>query len=202
MPYHQPTRSAQAYQARIEIKKSVFIALAKRITNRSEAMNWLAEIQTAYRDARHHCWAYVIGDPSNATHAGTGDDGEPSGTAGKPILNVLTHKNIGNTMLIVVRYFGGIKLGAGGLTRAYGQAAQAVCQAMVLEDWIEQRLVSLRGSFEHEHPLRYLIEKHQGQWLDTHYGTDVTLTAQLPQHTYAAFLADLQGMGVTPLDEE
>jgi len=111
-------------QAEIEIKKSRFIGLAKQINDREQGMLWLAKVKATYPDARHHCWAYLLGNPSCATNAGMGDDGEPSGTAGKPILNVLQHKGVGDIMLIVVRYFGGIKLGAGGLNRTYGQAAQ------------------------------------------------------------------------------
>ena len=92
MSYSIPTELAQA---EIEIKKSRFIAFAKGIQTRAEGMTWLEEMKVAYPDARHHCWAYILGDPVCATNAGMGDDGEPSGTAGKPILNVLQHKGVG-----------------------------------------------------------------------------------------------------------
>lgn len=102
-----------------KLKKSEFIAYAYPVTSRGQAMFHVEQLREQYPDARHFCWAYIIGDPDNTTSAGFDDDGEPSGTAGRPILNVLQHKSIGNVIVIVVRYFGGIKLGAGGLTRAY-----------------------------------------------------------------------------------
>ncbi|WEJ62649.1 IMPACT family protein [Thiomicrorhabdus lithotrophica] len=92
MSYPIPT---QQTVAEIEIKKSRFIAYARGIDSRSEGMAWLDEIKAQYPDARHHCWAYLIGNPACAANAGMGDDGEPSGTAGKPILNVLNHKGVG-----------------------------------------------------------------------------------------------------------
>lgn len=98
---------AERTRAEIEIKKSRFIAYAQQVETREQGMQWLAEIKQQYPDARHHCWAYLIGNPSCASNAGMGDDGEPSGTAGKPILNVLQHKGVMDIMVIVVRYFGG-----------------------------------------------------------------------------------------------
>ena len=92
MSYPIPT---QQTVAEIEIKKSRFIAYATHITSREAGMAWLADIKAQFPDARHHCWAYQIGNPNCATNAGMGDDGEPSGTAGKPILNVLQHKGVG-----------------------------------------------------------------------------------------------------------
>jgi putative IMPACT (imprinted ancient) family translation regulator len=86
---------AERARAEIEIKKSRFIAYADYVESREQAMQMLAELKATYPDARHHCWAYLLGDPSCASNAGMGDDGEPSGTAGKPILNVLQHKDVG-----------------------------------------------------------------------------------------------------------
>ena len=102
-------------EAIYEIKKRIF-GFAYPISTREQAMSHVQNLRTRYLDARHHCYGYIIGDPHNTTSAGFDDDGEPNGTAGRPILSVLQHKAIGNCIIIVVRYFGGIKLGAGGLT--------------------------------------------------------------------------------------
>lgn len=92
--------------ARLEIKKSEFIAHAYPVSSREQAMFHVEQLREQYPDARHWCWAYIIGDPDNTTSAGFDDDGEPNGTAGRPILGVLQHKSIGNVIIVVVRYFG------------------------------------------------------------------------------------------------
>ncbi|CAG0912002.1 unnamed protein product, partial [Cyprideis torosa] len=106
---------ASRVEHELVVNKSRFIAWIAPASDREQAMALLDEARLAYPDARHHCWAYVLGNPSNAASAAANDDGEPAGTAGKPILNVIQHKAIGNIMVVVIRYFGGIKLGAGGL---------------------------------------------------------------------------------------
>ncbi|HHT00323.1 MAG TPA: YigZ family protein [Thiomicrospira sp.] len=191
--YSIPAKQAQA---EIEIKKSRFIAYAKGIETRAEGMAWLEEIKTQYPDARHHCWAYLIGNPSCAANAGMGDDGEPSGTAGKPILNVLNHKDIGDVMVIVVRYFGGIKLGAGGLTRAYGQAAQAVMEVLPVEQQIEMAMVSLSCDFSQEQQVRHLIGVAEGNLLNINYQQTVIIEAAIPLNNRESFQQSLLAMSI------
>lgn len=105
----------------IEIKKSKFISMYFKVFTVNEAVNILKNISDNYSDATHICFAYKI---DNEIHCF--DDGEPSGTAGKPILNVILKKDLTNILVVVIRYFGGIKLGAGGLTRAYTEATTKV----------------------------------------------------------------------------
>lgn len=181
-------------RADITIKKSEFLAFAYRVTSRDEVTARLAELKNEFPDARHHCMGYIIGDPSNTTSAGFDDDGEPSGTAGKPILNVLQHKNIGNCCIIVVRYFGGIKLGAGGLTRAYAQSAQAVIDALPLQAHVPLAHVIISTDFAHEAQVRHFTEKHQGSIVDISYTEDVSLTISLPAHQVTAFEQSLGGL--------
>lgn len=178
-------------RAEYEIKKSRFIAYASHITTREEGMAWLAEIKLKYPDARHHCWAYQLGDPNCATNAGMGDDGEPSGTAGKPILNVLQHKKIGDLMVIIVRYFGGIKLGAGGLTRAYGQATQAVMEVLETEQEVPKTTVEVICDFAQEQPLRHWLSLAQGVLLDVNYQQQVHINVQVPDDELDGFIATL-----------
>lgn len=178
MSYWQADNSASFT---LEIKKSRFIALAYPCTSREQAQAYLAQAKADYPDARHHCWAYVVGDPNNAAGMAANDDGEPSGTAGKPILSVLQHKNIGDLMLIVVRYFGGIKLGAGGLMRAYGQAADGVVQALQLRKPVAMQEWLVRCDFAQEQYLRYWLEQQGGQLLSIDYNEQVQAKILLPQ---------------------
>jgi uncharacterized YigZ family protein len=178
--------------AEIEIKKSRFIALAKGIETREAGMSWLESVKADYPDARHHCWAYIIGNPACASNAGMGDDGEPSGTAGKPILNVLQHKGIGDIMLIVVRYFGGIKLGAGGLTRAYGQAAQAVMQGLPIQQKIVMQSLIVHCDYGQEQGIRHWLATHQGQVMDVDYSSlPMTMHIALPEQQSPLFTEQL-----------
>ena len=171
----------RAVTARLEIKKSEFIAYAYPVTSREEAMFHVEQLREHYPDARHFCWGYIIGDPDNTTSAGFDDDGEPSGTAGRPILNVLQHKSIGNVIIIVVRYFGGIKLGAGGLTRAYAGAAQAAIDEMILNPYVPMAQIQILAEFATEAQCRYMIESLGGHINDVAYSKQVTLTATLAE---------------------
>ncbi|GAB2642425.1 YigZ family protein [Psychrobacter pocilloporae] len=171
----------RAVTARLEIKKSEFIAHAYPVSSREQAMFHVEQLREQYPDARHWCWAYIIGDPDNTTSAGFDDDGEPSGTAGRPILNVLQHKSIGNVIIIVVRYFGGIKLGAGGLTRAYAGAAQAAVDEMTLNPYVPMAQIQILAEFATEAQCRYMIESLGGHIDDVTYSKQVILTATLAE---------------------
>ncbi|WP_298905971.1 YigZ family protein [uncultured Psychrobacter sp.] len=170
-----------AVTTRLEIKKSDFITYAYPVTSREQAMFHVEQLRQQYADARHHCWAYIIGDPNNTTSAGFDDDGEPNGTAGRPILNVLQHKSIGNVIVIVVRYFGGIKLGAGGLTRAYAGSAQAAVDEMVLLPYVPMTQVQILAEFATEAQCRYVVESLNGSIDDVTYSKQVTLFVTLAE---------------------
>lgn len=140
-------------QKEIEIKKSTFIAELFPVENEEEAEDFLETTRKRYKDAAHHCWAWRIG--TERVHEKSSDDGEPQGTAGHPMLRVLQMKSLTNTLAIVTRYFGGIKLGSGGLTRAYsGSLADAVEEADILcyTPYIRLELTipyTAIGAFEH-----------------------------------------------------
>lgn len=192
MTYHT---LAKAATARLDIKKSEFIAHAYPVNDREQAMFHVEQLKQTYSDARHHCWAYIIGDPNNTTSAGFDDDGEPNGTAGRPILNVLQHKAIGNVIIIVVRYFGGIKLGAGGLTRAYAGSAQAVVDVMQLTPYVAKVEVCIHTDFANESQVRHLIEDSGGVVLDVSYGKAVMLQARLAEQALSVLQERLGGIG-------
>jgi len=191
MSYAIPQSPAQA---EVEIKKSRFIGLAKHINDRESGMIWLDEVKAIYPDARHHCWAYLLGNPSCATNAGMGDDGEPSGTAGKPILNVLQHKGVGDIMIIVVRYFGGIKLGAGGLTRAYGQAAQAVMTVLPIQTFIPMHLLTIRCDYAQEQQIRHWVDKYQGAVSGVDYLAPLAMQVTIPAAEVNPFIQHLHSL--------
>lgn len=193
MSYQTPSQPCEAVY---EIKKSEFLAFAYPINSRDEAMGYVATLRARYPDARHHCYGYIIGDPNNTTSAGFDDDGEPNGTAGRPILNVLQHKAIGNCIIIVVRYFGGIKLGAGGLTRAYATSAQMAVDQMTLTTFIPKTVVTVRTSFAHEAQMRYLIGAVDGEIISVDYGADVIIRAQMDAARVDDFGAGLGVYGV------
>lgn len=174
-------------QAIYEIKKSEFLAFAYPIDSREQLMFHVEQLRATYPDARHVCYGYIIGDPNNTTSAGFDDDGEPNGTAGRPILNVLQHKAIGNTVVIVVRYFGGIKLGAGGLTRAYATATQMVVDEMRLTTFVPKSLVKVATTFAHEAQIRYLVGQVSGDIVSADYGQHVIISIQLDSEKVAVF---------------
>ncbi len=191
-----------AVTARLEIKKSEFIAYAYPVNTREQAMFHVEQLKVKYSDARHWCWAYIIGDPDNTTSAGFDDDGEPSGTAGRPILNVLKHKSIGNIIIIVVRYFGGIKLGAGGLTRAYAGSAQAAVDEMKLCPYVPMAQVQILAEFATEAQCRYVVESLNGSIDDVAYTKDVLLTITIAERDIETLKTELAMAGKVLADGE
>lgn len=171
--------------ATLEIKKSEFLGFAYPIATREDLMFHVEQLRERFPDARHVCYGYIIGDPHNTTSAGFDDDGEPSGTAGKPILNVLQHKAIGNCLLVVVRYFGGIKLGAGGLTRAYSGTAQAVVDNMTLAEFVPLSHIIITTDFANESFVRHVLGEFNATILAVEYGKDVVLTVEIAEQAIA-----------------
>lgn len=173
-----------------EIKRSRFIARIRHIESPQQAKQWLAEVHDEFPDARHVCWAYIAGPP-NTTAQSMSDDGEPSGTAGKPMLNVLQHSGAGEIAAIVVRYFGGIKLGTGGLVRAYSSSVvEALKQAKLIAKIPLQELI-LRFAFAEEHNVRHLLSEFNGEVLKIQYDDQVQMSCHLPLNEVNHFLEKL-----------
>ncbi|ATQ31132.1 IMPACT family protein [Rhodococcus ruber] len=118
--------------AETEIKHSRFLAVLRRVDSDTAALAFVEEQRRLYPDARHHCWAFVVGDEPAHRAERSSDDGEPGGTAGVPMLQVLHHRDLVNVAVVVTRWFGGIKLGAGGLVRAYSGAVAVAVDAATL----------------------------------------------------------------------
>ena len=170
-----------------EIKRSRFICFIARVTSRSEALSFQRNLQQRFPDASHHCLAFIAGPPEGNTVAGFDDDGEPGGTAGKPMLNVLQHKKIGELCAVVVRYFGGIKLGAGGLVRAYGASVQAACDQLPLEQRVAMKTGILVIDYASEQTVRHLLQSYQGEIVGHHYTGAVELEITVPVNEHSAF---------------
>ena len=191
MSYPTP---GEFYSFELEIKKSRFIAWADKVDDRAEAMAFLAKAREAYPDARHHCWAYQVGNPRSPSNAGMSDDGEPSGTAGKPILNVLQHKGIGDVMVIVIRYFGGVKLGAGGLVRAYSGACEKVMSQLPVVQAVVEVESTVDVDLADEQLVRHWLSQHDGRVVAVEYSQSVQMTVAIEQQSanlLKPFLAQL-----------
>lgn len=175
--------------AELEIKKSRFLASVEPTADRKTAQARLEQLRAKYPDARHLCFAfYASGD------SGMSDDGEPSGTAGKPIFNVLQHKHLDNVLAVVVRYFGGVKLGAGGLARAYGGAVAKALEQAEYETLEAQVQMQLQFPFALESQVRRLLETHSHPFADPLYTNHVSLTVQLPLSKQDDFVAAFHGL--------
>ena len=184
-------------ETELVIKKSRFITFVFHARNRDEAMQHLQELRERYPDARHHCWAYLLGDPKTPKSAAMSDDGEPSGTAGKPILNVMQHKDVGDIMIVVVRYFGGIKLGAGGLVRAYSGATQQAYSELATikkQNFIE---MEIQCTFRDEQKIRHHIERLEGRVENIDYGLDLRILFAIPEQHVSVFRSQLSEFKIT-----
>ena len=158
-------------QVQEEIKKSRFICHAKRVYSEEEARDFITAIKKEHYKATHNCSAFIIGERSEIKR--TSDDGEPSGTAGIPMLGVLENHNLTNVCVVVTRYFGGIKLGAGGLIRAYaGSVALAVKEIGIIEIK-EQAGIAIQMSYAQYQEYNNFLKEHNLIELDTNFTDQV-----------------------------
>ena len=154
-------------QVQEEIKKSRFICYAKRVYSEDEARDFITAIKKEHYKATHNCSAFIIGERSEIKR--TSDDGEPSGTAGVPMLGVLENHNLTNVCVVVTRYFGGIKLGAGGLIRAYaGSVALAVKEIGIIEIK-EQAGIAIQMSYAQYQEYGNFLKEHNLMELETNF---------------------------------
>lgn len=180
----------------LEIKRSKFIAYSRRIENEEQAADILSEIRKKHSDARHVCYAYVADIAGNC--ARFSDDGEPGGTAGMPILDVIKNNNLKKSLLVVVRYFGGILLGTGGLTRAYGDSASGVVKESGVTFMKECDLYSLTVSYSMYKKISFKL-KSIGEITDVLYGTDVRVVLAADKGTdVGSLVTELSGGTVCP----
>ena len=167
-------------QGEITEKKSRFIATVRPVESEDEAVSFINETKKKYWDARHNCSAFVIGKRQELTRCS--DDGEPAGTAGRPMLDVLLKENIHNAAIVVTRYFGGGLLGTGGLVRAYQQATKAGLSASEIIEKKDGAVLFIRTDYTGIGRLQYLFAQEKITVMDTAYEADVLVKAVIPEN--------------------
>lgn len=167
-------------QGEITEKKSRFIATVRPVESEDEAVSFINETKKKYWDARHNCSAFVIGKRQELTRCS--DDGEPAGTAGRPMLDVLLKENIHNAAVVVTRYFGGVLLGTGGLVRAYQQATKAGLSASEIIEKNDGAVLFIRTDYTGIGRLQYLFAQEKITVMDTAYEADVLVKAVIPEN--------------------
>lgn len=167
-------------QGEITEKKSRFIATVRPVESEDEAVSFINETKKKYWDARHNCSAFVIGKRQELTRCS--DDGEPAGTAGRPMLDVLLKENIHNAAVVVTRYFGGVLLGTGGLVRAYQQATKAGLSASEIIEKKDGAVLFIRTDYTGIGRLQYLFAQEKITVMDTAYEADVFVKAVIPEN--------------------
>lgn len=179
------------YEVETEVKKSRFIATGRPVASDADMRAFIDLQRQRFPAANHHCSAYVIGAPQQPRAAGSDDDGEPGGTAGKPMLNVLLGQGVGDVCVVVTRFFGGIKLGAGGLVRAYGGAVKALLEGWPLELREPMASVSLRFPYDQQGMVDSILKRCEAQVRHSDYGSDVSQQLVLPQRQLLALKSAL-----------
>ena len=178
----------------IVIQKSRFIGFAFPCASEEEAQDHLKKLKDEYRDATHHCYAYLIG--ANKGIMRYSDDGEPGGTAGLPIMNVLLAKNIVNCCIVVVRYFGGTKLGTGGLSRAYTQGCQIALRAAGLVRMEKTLVRDCRIPYSSWDSFLHLLPKIPARIGAVEYGTDISFRLYIRLRDSEAVMETVQKAAV------
>jgi len=181
---------AEKHRVEIVVVNSRFITTIDRVTSVDEAKAILNAVRAEMPDASHHVHAYRVGY-GNSVIESLSDDGEPSGTAGPPVMAVLRGSDIGDIIVIVTRYFGGTKLGTGGLVRAYGDAAREGLKTLKTEEKIEKKLLGIETSYSLYEQIKRMIAQHNGVIDDESFAGEVTIMAIFPVDDIEPFTADL-----------
>lgn len=190
----------QTTRIEYRVSNSRFISTIGRADTVDSAKAFIQQIRQEMPDASHHVYAFIIGFGASVTE-GMSDDGEPSGTAGPPTLAVLRGAMIGNVVLVTVRYFGGTKLGTGGLVHAYGQAAREAIAALPLEEKITRLTIGVEIPYPLFECVKRLVGDHNGDILDEDFGAEVFMVLRFPEDDLPAFadsLRDLSAGKIVP----
>lgn len=169
------------------IKKSRFITLLAHTDGVEAARAFVQQVKSEHPDARHHCWAWVAGAPHDSQQLGFSDDGEPSGTAGKPMLAQLMGADIGEITAVVVRYYGGIMLGTGGLVKAYGGGVQQGLRQLARTRKVPMKRYALKCDYAQLGDIERLLGRFDGRIDEIAYLDRIALTLALPYAHIEAF---------------
>ncbi|MBN2386980.1 MAG: YigZ family protein [Anaerolineales bacterium] len=192
---------AEEIRRELAFANSRFIAALAPAASMDEARRFQSRLRTEFPDASHHVPAFVIGGGSSVTEH-CSDDGEPAGTAGRPALAVLRGSGLGDAAVVVTRYFGGTRLGTGGLVRAYTQSVQAVVRDVPRARRLPVHIALLVCTYPLLEPVRRLVAAHQGEIASQDFAADVTMTLRLPVEALPAFQAALRALSAGALQAE
>ena len=198
LPYLIPAQEIAREYAQLN---SRFIARLAPVFSTDEARAYIKQIRQEYPDANHHVPAYIIGGGKNLIDY-CADDGEPQGTAGRPALAVLRGSGLGDVVLVITRYFGGVLLGTGGLVRAYTESAQVVVKDVPRARKTRVHIAMLALPYNLLERIRLLTRRHNGAILSEDFAADVTMTMRFPFEDYLAFQADLRELSSGSLQAE
>jgi uncharacterized YigZ family protein len=173
------------------VLRSRFIATVGRASTVDEAVAFVRRTSEEFEDATHNCWAYAVGKPGSTDRVGMSDDGEPHGTAGRPMLGMLLRGGVGDVVAVVTRYYGGTKLGTGGLVRAYGGSVQLALESLPLAERVEYAELTVVVGYPHVSALHALLPEFEVDVLGQDYLADATFRLRLPEHRAADFRAAL-----------
>ena len=174
-------------EATVVEKRSRFLALAAPVATPDGALAVVQDRRKEHHDAAHHCFAFRVGPDEKFS-----DDGEPSGTAGRPILNAIEAAGVENVAVVVTRYFGGVKLGPGGLVRAYGEAARDALAQAGTQDRFHTRRVNITFDFDLTSPVHHLVQKFEARTLHSAYSERAHMTLELRRSRLAPFVEALR----------
>jgi len=174
---------SRIYRVEELIQRSRFITTAAHAPDANAANAFVDSVRELFPDATHHCWAFVAGPPGSTAHIGMSDDGEPHGTAGRPMLTVLLHSGVGEVVTVCTRYFGGVKLGTGGLSRAYAGGVKLLLQTLPTELKIKRVHVNVRVAYPHVESLQRLLDDLEVVVEHEEYGEEVKYQIAVPTMT-------------------
>ena len=170
-----------------EIKRSRFITTLTHTSAREEALIFIDQIRAEFPDASHNCWAFLIGPPGTTGNVGMSDDGEPHGTAGRPMLTVLTHSGLGDVVVVVTRYFGGTKLGKGGLVRAYSGGVQHALEKVQCTERVTRVAVLATIGYASYKSFKRLLPDFEVRVVAEDFGTDIICELAMPEEQVGPF---------------
>ncbi len=176
----------------LELKKSVFVADMTKIKNKAEVVDFINLAKRTYHKAQHYCWAYIIGDPRSPDCIGISDDGEPRGSAGRPIINVLNQRKVGFAVVVVARYFGGIKLGIGRLRRTYSRITTVVIEKMPLRIFSIHKTVLVSVPYSYHEFFLYIADKKGVSIQTIQYGESIIFEVSLEESICRDFIHDIR----------
>ena len=178
---------AGTHRVEQEISRSRFITTASRVSTVEEATAFIRGVAGEFTDATHNCWAYAVGPPGDTARVGMSDDGEPHGTAGRPMLSALLHSGVGDVAVVVTRYYGGTKLGTGGLVRAYSGGVQFVLAGLPLVDRIDYVALRVVIDYARIAALQQLLPAFEAEITRQVFAADVRVDIRLPSSRVSPF---------------